>query len=247
MMQLFGAPFRLALIAAGAPGFALAEPSQATVAEPPAIVMPEFDDQAGQGADTSDTPAVEPAILMEEAPSATPDAVMEIVEPVAPLIEAKPAPQQTTETLRIGDFKDWSVFALSDSTFCWVASLPSDQAITRDGKPVKANRGDISLMVSLTAAGEFDLIWNAGFPIDAKFENRLSVKGNDYSLHARSQGAWLSEPSETADVIAAMKSAGELSLVSRSQRGTDIADSFSTMGFTAALEQAQATCAGDAQ
>ena len=66
--------------------------------------------------------------------------------------------------------------------------------------------------------------------------------GTTFTLFTNGEGAWAGSPEEDAKLIAALKSGAEVTISGRSGRGTKTEDTFSLMGFTAAMEEAAKRC-----
>ena len=62
-------------------------------------------------------------------------------------------------------------------------------------------------------------------------------------MFTRGEFAWPVSNEDDARIVEAMKRGRDVTLTGRSARGTQTEDTFSLMGFSAALEEAQARCA----
>jgi|UniRef100_UPI00260F6E3D invasion protein IalB len=56
--------------------------------------------------------------------------------------------------------------------------------------------------------------------------------------------AWAASAQEDQQIVTAMKRGADAVLTARSARGTQTKDTFSLIGFTAAVEDADARCSG---
>jgi hypothetical protein len=72
----------------------------------------------------------------------------------------------------------------------------------------------------------------------------MEVEGAKYDLFTDGEWAWPQNPDEDQKIIDAMKRGADAVLTGRSSRGTQTVDTFSLMGFTAAVEDAQRRCGG---
>ncbi len=61
-------------------------------------------------------------------------------------------------------------------------------------------------------------------------------------MFTEGEWAWPASTAEDDEIIAAMRGGADAVLTARSSRGTTTKDTFSLMGFTAALEEAQSRC-----
>ena len=154
------------------------------------------------------------------------------------------AAQESTN--RVATQTDWSVFVEDDPTQCWVVSAPQQIRNTRDGREVQARRGDIRLFVSFwpgqDRGGEVSV--TGGYPYRDDSTVTLSVGTDTFELVTDGEFAWAASPDEDAAVAAALRRGAEAKVSGTSSRGTRTEDTFSLMGFTAALEDAEGRCAG---
>ena len=68
------------------------------------------------------------------------------------------------------------------------------------------------------------------------------VDGTEFELITEGEWAWPATEGEDLKVVAAMKRGTEAVLTARSERGTQTKDTFSLLGFTAALAEAEKRC-----
>ncbi len=68
------------------------------------------------------------------------------------------------------------------------------------------------------------------------------MDGNTFELFAEGEWAWPASDSDDAKIIAAMKRGSKAVLTARSSRVTQTNDTFSLLGFTAALDEAEKRC-----
>ncbi len=161
-----------------------------------------------------------------------------------------PTHAQDESTNRVAAKTDWSVFVESDPTSCWGVSSPKETVNTKDGRVVSVNRGDILLFVSyipvLGAKGQVS--FTGGYPFAPGSQVALKVSSQTFQLFTdtatNKEMAWSPSEADDAKIITAMKRGAEAVLVARSARGTTTKDTFSLLGFTAALAEAESRCAG---
>ncbi|PRY21221.1 hypothetical protein CLV78_11095 [Aliiruegeria haliotis] len=146
---------------------------------------------------------------------------------------------------RVAAKTDWSVFVEDNPTECWGVSSPKETVNTRDGKPVSVTRGDILLFVTFRpgagAAGEVS--FTGGYPFAGGSTVTVEVGTNKFELFTEGEWAWPASADDDAKLVTALKRGAEATLIARSTRGTQTADTFSLMGFTAAMEEAEKRCA----
>ena len=148
-------------------------------------------------------------------------------------------------TNRVAAQTDWSVFTWDDPKECWAVSAPKETVNTRDGRTVAVRRGDILLFVSYHPGNEIagQVSFTGGYPFAEGSTVTLEISGTSFNLFTDGEYAWASSPGEDAQIVAAMKRGSEAVLTARSSRGTQTRDSFSLLGATAMIEDAEARCA----
>ena len=154
--------------------------------------------------------------------------------------------QQVSEN-QVAAKTDWAVFEEQDPKECWAVSEPKETENTRDGRVLKKNevrRGKILLMAFFRpAAGvKGQLGFTGGYPFAGGSTVTLDVDGAQYELFTEGEWAWPASAADDGKIIAAMKRGSNAVLTARSARGTVTKDSFSLLGFTAALDEADKRC-----
>lgn len=148
-------------------------------------------------------------------------------------------------TNRVAAKTDWSVFVEENPKECWGVSAPKETVNKRDGRIVSVNRGDILLFVTFRpatgAAGEVS--FTGGYPFASGSTVTVSVGDGTYELFTDGEWAWPASAEDDAKLVTALKRGAEAQLTARSSRGTVTEDTFSLMGFTAAMEEAEKRCA----
>jgi invasion protein IalB len=160
---------------------------------------------------------------------------------------AAPAAGQTNE--RVAVHTDWSVFTPSDPRECYIVSPPTESVARRGGQVVEVDRGDIRLFVTFRpgdgVAGEVS--FTSGYPFGPGSTARVQVGGETFTLGTGAgeadRWAWPASPAEDERLIAAFRRGANATVTGNSARGTETTDTFSLLGFTAALEDAEARCA----
>lgn len=152
--------------------------------------------------------------------------------------------QQATSTNRVAAKTDWSVFVEDDPTECWSVSAPKETVNTRGGRVVSVRRSDILLFVFYRPNAEVkgQVTFTGGYPFAAGSTVNLEIDGSEFALITEGEWAWPATEGEDLKVVAAMKRGTEAVLTARSERGTQTKDTFSLLGFTAAIEDAEKRC-----
>lgn len=162
------------------------------------------------------------------------------------LVVANAAIAQEESDNRVAANTDWSVFVESDPSECWAVSAPKETLNTRDGTTVDVRRGDIRLIVFYRPSENVNgqVMFTGGYPFAN--ESAVSVQIGDTAFEMFTQGetAWPATAEEDARFVAAMKRGANAVLTARSGRGTQTQDTFSLLGFTAAVDEAANRCAG---
>ncbi|MBZ0130370.1 MAG: hypothetical protein K8F59_14785 [Rhodobacteraceae bacterium] len=150
-------------------------------------------------------------------------------------------------TNRVDAKTDWSVFVEDNPTECWVVSAPKSFVNTKDGKPVAVTRGDTLFFVSFrpgtNVAGEVS--FTGGYPFKEGTTVNLKIGSASYELFVDGEWAWPASEAEDAKITTSMKRGAEAIVTGLSSRGTTTEDTFSLLGFTAALEEAERRCGSE--
>ena len=151
--------------------------------------------------------------------------------------------QQVSEN-QVAAKTDWAVFEEQEPKECWAVSAPKETVNTRDGRVVSVRRGEILLMAFFRpAAGvKGQLGFTGGYPFAGGSTVTMDVDGAQYELFTEGEWAWPASVADDGKIIAAMKRGSNAVLTARSARGTVTKDSFSLLGFTAALDEADKRC-----
>jgi len=147
---------------------------------------------------------------------------------------------------RVAANTDWSVFVEDNPNECWGVSAPKETVNSRDGNVVEVRRGDILLFVFYRpgAAVQGQVAFTGGYPFASGSTASMDIGGTTFELFTEGEWAWPATPEDDAKIVAAMKRGSGATLTARSGRGTQTRDTFSLLGFTAAVEEAERRCAG---
>lgn len=170
--------------------------------------------------------------------------IMRGVTGVIVALAATSAMAQQESTNRVAAKTDWSVFVESDPTECWGVSSPKETVNTKDGRVVAVRRGDILLFVSYRPGANIkgEISFTGGYPFADGSTVTLEVSGTKFEMFTDDEWAWSASGSDDAKIITAMKRGADATLSARSARGTRTKDTFSLLGFTAALDEAEKRC-----
>ncbi|WP_296426795.1 invasion associated locus B family protein [Yoonia sp.] len=164
---------------------------------------------------------------------------------VATVFVAGSAWAQESEN-RVAANTDWSVFVESDPNECWAVSAPKETVNEREGTIVSVRRGDIRLIVFFRPAEGVagQVMFAGGYPFASGSTVTMEVDGTSFDMFTENETAWPATPEDDAKFVAAMKRGADAIVTGRSGRGTQTQDTFSLLGFTAAVEEAASRCAG---
>ncbi|PZX15044.1 hypothetical protein LX81_02633 [Palleronia aestuarii] len=153
---------------------------------------------------------------------------------------------QEESTNRVAVETAWSVFVEDDPQECWSVSSPTRTVNTQDGETVSVRRGDILLFVTFRPGSgvESEVSFTGGYPFADGSTVDLNIGGTEFDLFTEGEYAWPASAEDDARIVEAMQRGSDATLVARSSRGTRTEDTFSLMGFTAALDAARARCTG---
>ena len=164
----------------------------------------------------------------------------------AAMVSGGSAIAQEDSSNRVAANTDWSVFVESNPDECWAVSAPKETVNTRDGNVVEVRRGDIRLIVfyrpSENVSGQ--VMFTGGYPF--REDSTVSVQIGDvtYEMFTEGETAWPATAEDDVRFVEAMKRGANAVLTAVSGRGTQTQDTFSLLGFTAAVEEAARRCEG---
>jgi len=164
----------------------------------------------------------------------------------AALVSGQAVLAQDESTNRVAANTDWSVFVEADPQECWGVSAPKVEEFFRDGSPVQASTGESQLFVFYRpAAGVTGQVsYTGGYPFAGGSTVTLTIGDTEFEMFTEGNWAWPATPEDDATIVAAMKRGSDAVAVGRSGRGTEVRHTFSLLGFTAAVEEAERRCSG---
>jgi hypothetical protein len=162
------------------------------------------------------------------------------------MLAAGPALAQSAAE-RVAAHTDWSVFVAGSPKECYIVSPPTSSTARRDGESVEVDRGDIRLFVAFRPGEGVsnEVSFTSGYPIQEDSTVRLEVGGQTFNLGPgdgdANEWAW-TNPADDARAVSALRGGSSATVTGTSTRGTTTVDTFSLMGFTAAVQDAEARC-----
>jgi Invasion associated locus B (IalB) protein len=145
-------------------------------------------------------------------------------------------------TNRVATMTDWNVFTEADPKECWGVSKPKETVNVRDGQPVSVRRGDILLFVTYRPGKAPEVSFTGGYPFASGSTVEVAIGAATYQLFTEGEWAWTGSPDDDAKLLAEMKKGESAVLKARSGKGTETTDTFSLLGFSAAIDDAAKRC-----
>ena len=146
----------------------------------------------------------------------------------------------------VASHSDWSVYVAGSPKECYVMTQPKNSDARRGGASVQVDRGLIRLFVTFRPADEVanEVSFSSGYPLAEAV--RVEVGADTFSLSPgtgdANDWAWPATPADDARLVAAMRRGAEAKVTGVSTRGTTTIDTFSLIGFTAAVTEAEERC-----
>ena len=159
-----------------------------------------------------------------------------------------PAPGGATETVQVAQVKlvetvnHWSTYVSEGSErICWASSRPVKWVASRKG----VRRGGIWLAVSDWPGRNVsdEINFRAGYPLAKGKPISLSVGGRKFDMVSKGENAWSISAAKDGEIVQAFRKGASATIRGVSTRGTKTTDTFSLIGFTAALQQVKESCA----
>ena len=147
---------------------------------------------------------------------------------------------------RVAADTDWAVFEGNDPRECWAVTAPKETVNTRDGRAVSVRRGDILLFVTYRPESnvEGEVSFTGGYPFAPGSTATMQIGDATFEMFTEGEYAWPATPEDDRKIVTAMKRGTDAVVSARSSRGTRTEDTFSLLGATAMIEDAQNRCSG---
>ena len=152
---------------------------------------------------------------------------------------------QETSSNKVADKRDWSIFEEDNPKECWSVSTPKEIINTKGGRITdRVKRGKILLFVNFRPESKVNgqISFTGGYPFAEGSNVTLNVDGTNFVLFTEGEWAWARSDEDDIKIITAMKKGANAVLKAQSSRGTKTQDTFSLLGFTAAVEDAEKRC-----
>ncbi len=146
---------------------------------------------------------------------------------------------------RVAAETDWAVFQGNEPKECWAVTAPKETVNTRDGNVVSVRRGDILLFVTYRPEQNIsgEVSFTGGYPFADGSTATLDIGGTTFELFTEGEYAWPATPADDQKIVTAIKRGSDATITARSSRGTQTKDTFSLLGATSMIEEAEKLCA----
>ncbi|WP_366653828.1 invasion associated locus B family protein [Fodinicurvata sp. EGI_FJ10296] len=148
---------------------------------------------------------------------------------------------QAQDVSYINTHRDWHAFQTTENgnRVCYIASQPTDE----EGD--YSQRGDVYVLVThrpyQDSRNEISFI--TGYTYQSDSEVTVSVGDETFTLFTHQDTAWAYDAETDTRLVDAMRAGLNMVVRGRSSRGTLTTDTYSLLGFTAALEEIDRACA----
>ena len=140
----------------------------------------------------------------------------------------------------LGTFQDWTAYqtAQGGKRICYITSTPKKD----EGNYSK--RGDILTVVTHRPASQsFNVVSiHAGYKYKKGSTAEVAIGGANFTLFTNAQTAWANDSADDKALVKNMRAGAKMIVRAKSWRGTDTKDTYSLLGFTAALRAINKAC-----
>ncbi|MFZ8942952.1 MAG: invasion associated locus B family protein [Gemmobacter sp.] len=173
------------------------------------------------------------------------------------LAGAVQAQQATTDGPPAATFNSWDVYVQESPRQCFARSIATTVKARRDGREVPVRRGEppteefrgqlyVSFYPDLAPPQRGIVSYNAGYTLTADAAPAAKVGERSFAMAAGNNEnpswAWSLDEKQDEELVRAMKAGADAVMTARSSRGTEVSDTFSLRGFTAAFDEADKRC-----
>ena len=140
----------------------------------------------------------------------------------------------------LGTFQDWTAYQTSQGgkRICYIASPPKKD----EGNYSK--RGDILAIVTHRPASKsFNVVSiHAGYKYKKGSTAEVAIGGARFTLFTNAETAWANDTRDDRALVKNMRAGAKMIIHGKSWRGTETKDTYSLLGFTAALRAINKAC-----
>ena len=142
----------------------------------------------------------------------------------------------------IGSFKQWNAYTSteSDGKMCFIASQPTDSKYSQTVN----GRDPVFFMITTIPAKNIknEASTVIGYPFADNGKVTVSIGDASFTMFTDKDSAWIENPSQEPDLIAAMRKGITMTVQGTSRRGTVSTDTYSLSGISAALDAIAKEC-----
>lgn len=142
-------------------------------------------------------------------------------------------PAQAQTATRIGQHNAWGTYsyAQNNGKVCYVLSVPTAK------QPPNLDHGDIFFFVSQKPGQNvaYEPQFIAGYNLRENSKVTVTIGANTFSMFVRGNSAWMENPAQEPQLVAAMRGGSTMSIKATSGRGNPTSYEFSLKGISAAL------------
>lgn len=147
---------------------------------------------------------------------------------------------QAQEAEHIQTHRDWHAWQYQEdgNNVCFVVSKP----IREEGEYTR--RGDVFVHVTHRPGEQSESVVSfiTGYTYEPGSDVRVDIGGQEFVLFTDDDMAWTHDAEQDGDLVGAMKAGAEMVVSGVSNRGTRTTDTYSLMGFTAAMGDIDDAC-----
>lgn len=154
--------------------------------------------------------------------------------PSAALAQDQPTPTP------VGQFSDWEVFSYDagQGKVCYILGKPKQLL------PANRDHGDVFFFITSRPGegvrNEASVI--VGYSFEENSTVTVDIDGSKFDMFVKADGAWIENPADEAQLLAAMRAGRDMSISGRSSRGTSTTYRFSLSGVTASTDKMLSEC-----
>lgn len=149
-------------------------------------------------------------------------------------------PAGANQALLLASFADWGAYASQQgkAKVCYALSQPKDRLpknLNRDpaylfvsSRPTEGVRNEVSLVL--------------GFATKDGTDAQAIIGPSAFALITKASNAWVKNPAEEGQVLAALSKGEKVMVKAQSKRGNKLSDEYSLKGFAQALDRVKKEC-----
>lgn len=137
----------------------------------------------------------------------------------------------------MGQHRDWGTYSYQSNSgkACYAMSVPKQK------EPTSLDHGDVFFFVSQKPgqSGSFEPQFKTAYNMQEGSKSIITVGGRSFTMFTQGSSAWLENPADEAQVLAAMRAGSDMQISATSGRGNKTGYTFSLLGLSAALNETQ--------